>query len=60
MQCKFLLAFVISCLTLSSTAVPVAVAESTIVPTILDRSPEPVELARTPEPEPGCKLYSCI
>ncbi|KAJ7021108.1 hypothetical protein C8F04DRAFT_1403178 [Mycena alexandri] len=83
MQCKFLLASVVSCLMLSVAAAPIAVAELTTTPENLARSPlpvrsifhvltrflpshlafflqEPVEIARTPEPKPGCKMYACI
>ncbi|KAJ7762919.1 hypothetical protein B0H16DRAFT_1718754 [Mycena metata] len=58
MQCTFLLALVISCLTLSVAAAPIGVADLTTTPENLARSPlpEPVEIARTPEPEPGCKI----
>ncbi|KAF7335682.1 hypothetical protein MVEN_02223500 [Mycena venus] len=56
MQFKFLVAFVVSCLSLSVAAAPIA-GEGLHV---LDRSSEPAEIARAPEPEPGCKMYNCI
>ncbi|KAJ7177147.1 hypothetical protein C8R46DRAFT_1213710 [Mycena filopes] len=65
MQCRFLLAFFVSCLTLSVAAAPIAIAvDLTLSPENLARAPLPVpespEVARAPEPEPGCKMYSCI
>ncbi|KAJ7099121.1 hypothetical protein C8R44DRAFT_747802 [Mycena epipterygia] len=53
MQCTFLIAFVVSCLTLSVSAAPIS--DSSLH--ITDRIPE---IARAPEPELGCKIYSCI
>ncbi|KAJ6566341.1 hypothetical protein B0H19DRAFT_1232576 [Mycena capillaripes] len=56
MQCRILIAFAVSCLTLSVAAAPIADS------TILDRTPVSVEIERAPEPEPepGCRMYSCI
>ncbi|KAJ6571188.1 hypothetical protein B0H19DRAFT_1372370 [Mycena capillaripes] len=54
MQCRILIAFVVSCLTLSVAAAPIADSS------ILDRTPAPVEIERAPEPEPGCRIYSCV
>ncbi|KAJ6448025.1 hypothetical protein C8R45DRAFT_1134597 [Mycena sanguinolenta] len=53
MQCRILVAFAVSCLMLSVAAAPIADSS------ILDRTPEPVEIERAPEPEPRCRLYTC-
>ncbi|KAJ7637453.1 hypothetical protein B0H17DRAFT_1339548 [Mycena rosella] len=59
MQCRILIAFAVSCLTLAVCAAPLPSPESS---KLLDRIPipEPAEVARAPEPEPGCKMYACI
>ncbi|KAJ6566414.1 hypothetical protein B0H19DRAFT_1373997 [Mycena capillaripes] len=56
MQCRILIAFTVSCLTLSVAAAPIADSS------ILDRTPVSVEIERAPEPEPepGCRMYSCV
>ncbi|KAJ6566420.1 hypothetical protein B0H19DRAFT_1137752 [Mycena capillaripes] len=52
MQCRILIAFAVSCLTLSVAAAPIADSS------ILDRTPVSVEIERAPEPEPepGCRI----
>ncbi|KAJ7762622.1 hypothetical protein B0H16DRAFT_1884059 [Mycena metata] len=64
MQCRFFVAFLVSYLALAVTAAPIAVNDAA-VPTsenLLSRTPQPVDIARSPEPkpEPGCKMYGCI
>ncbi|KAJ7679863.1 hypothetical protein B0H17DRAFT_1206365 [Mycena rosella] len=57
MQCNFLITFVLSWLTVAISAAPAPTMETSKALHILDRIPE---LARSPEPEPGCKIYTCI
>ncbi|KAJ7653525.1 hypothetical protein B0H17DRAFT_1214637 [Mycena rosella] len=57
MQCTFLITFVLSWLTVAISAVPAPTTETSKELHILDRIPE---LARAPEPEPGCNMYACI
>ncbi|KAJ6495157.1 hypothetical protein C8R45DRAFT_1072658 [Mycena sanguinolenta] len=54
MQYRILIAFVVSCFTLSVAAAPIADSS------ILDPTPEVVKIERAPQPEPGCRLYTCV
>ncbi|KAJ6489375.1 hypothetical protein DFH09DRAFT_1377534 [Mycena vulgaris] len=69
MQCRNFIAFVVACLTLSVSAAPVPDSskglhivdrDSSKGLHILDRTPElaDLEVARAPEPEPGCKIQA--
>ncbi|KAJ7466150.1 hypothetical protein B0H11DRAFT_2239877 [Mycena galericulata] len=60
MQCSFLVVLVMSCLALSISAAPVPAPNPDAGLAILDRTFESAEVARAPEPEPACRLYSCI
>ncbi|KAJ7251041.1 hypothetical protein C8J57DRAFT_1520907 [Mycena rebaudengoi] len=55
MQCRIIVAFVLSCIALSVSAAPASNLSK-----ILNREPENVGIARAPEPEPGCQMYQCI
>ncbi|KAJ6516724.1 hypothetical protein C8R47DRAFT_1205945 [Mycena vitilis] len=57
MHAKILTTLIVSCLYLFAAAAPLADAVHNVA-----RSPAPVEIKRTPEPEPepGCKIYGCI
>ncbi|KAJ7278025.1 hypothetical protein C8J57DRAFT_1713570 [Mycena rebaudengoi] len=58
MQCRIIVAFVLSCIVLSVSAAPTPDLSKGLH--ILDREPENAGVARAPEPEPGCKMYLCI
>ncbi|KAJ7212796.1 hypothetical protein C8J57DRAFT_1732499 [Mycena rebaudengoi] len=58
MQCRIIVAFVLSCIALSASGAPVPDFSKRL--DILPREPENAGVARAPEPEPGCKLYLCI
>ncbi|KAJ7697156.1 hypothetical protein B0H17DRAFT_1197562 [Mycena rosella] len=57
MQCTFLITFVLSWLTVATSAAPAPTTGTSKELSIFNRIPK---LARSPEPEPGCKMYSCI
>ncbi|KAJ7246653.1 hypothetical protein C8J57DRAFT_1523357 [Mycena rebaudengoi] len=58
MQCRIIVAFVLSCMALSVSAAPAPDLSKALH--ILNRELENAAIAHAPEPGPGCKMYLCV